>query len=425
MSLELAKTFEQIRLQTEKLCEPLEAEDYTVQTMLDVSPTKWHLGHTSWFFETFVLKVYLKNYREFHPKYNYLFNSYYNTIGDRHARLHRGNLTRPFVKEIYAYRKHVTENMLSFLQNKNKEGDVLEKIIPVISIGINHEQQHQELILTDIKHVFSQNPLYPVYSSNFSTSTKDKVKKINWFSFASGVTDLGTDGEEKFCFDNESPKHKVFIEDYQLADRLVTNGEYLEFIEDKGYDNHYLWLSEGWDLVKRGEIDKPFYWVKRDGQWHEFTLEGMNPLKLDQPVAHLTYFEAEAYARWANCHLPTESEWENGIKYMAMKDLLNKPFDIHPRPFREYQNKDGKKIKRENMVGELWEWTSSHYSPYPRYDFSKDAIGEYNGKFMSNQFVLRGASCITPEKHVRITYRNFFPTNTKWQFSGIRLARYI
>ncbi len=423
MLLPSALTFKHIRSQTEKICEPLTTEDYVVQTMLDVSPTKWHLGHTTWFFETFVLKIYSKNYKEFHPKYNYLFNSYYNTIGHRHARVYRGDLTRPTVKEIYAYRKHVTQHILELLESyKEKNLDTLNKIL---LLGLNHEQQHQELILIDIKHVFSRNPLCPIYSSDYPTSPKTEVKNIQWTSFSSGVVSLGTDGEEKFYFDNEGPKHQVFVENYQLADRLVSNKEYLEFMNDKGYETHCLWLSEGWDLIQQGGMKNPFYWIKLDGQWHEFTLEGVRPLKLNEPVAHISYFEAEAYARWANCHLPTEAEWENGITRMSTDAFMNKPLDIHPRPFREHHCPDGKKITSENMLGELWEWTSSHYSPYPRYTFSKDAIGEYNGKFMANQFVLRGAACVTPQSHVRITYRNFYPANTKWLFSGIRLAKYI
>ena len=417
----ITELFEKVRTQTEKLCQPLEIEDYVVQSMLDVSPTKWHLAHTSWFFETFLLKAYLKDYKEFHPKYNYLFNSYYNTIGNRHARVNRGDLTRPTVSQTYAYRKHVTENMLTLLDTY--KGKDLHKVNGVASLGVNHEQQHQELLLTDIKHVFSQNPLYPVYSSNSTLPPSEDIKALEWIPFNEGVVTLGTQGEGQFCFDNEGPKHQVFVQAYQLANRLVTNGEYLEFIKAGGYKDHYLWLSEGWDLVCQGEIDKPFYWIEKDREWVEFTLEGLKSLNLQEPVCHLTYFEADAYARWAGARLPTEAEWENGVRQSAVEAILSKPFDVHPRSHRALKKEAGLSREAILMLGEVWEWTSSHYSPYPGYTCSKDAVGEYNGKFMSNQFVLRGASCITPENHVRITYRNFFPSNTKWHFSGIRLAK--
>lgn len=442
MSSPTTKLFKHTRLGTETLCAPLEIEDYVVQTITEISPTKWHLAHTSWFFETFILKKHLKNYKEFHPKYNYLFNSYYNTIGKRHVRHQRGDLTRPTVKDVYAYRKHVTENVIELLETQSRDSE--DKMLYILQLAINHEQQHQELLLSDIKNVFSQNPLYPTYSSDYAHSPTTTSEPIKWLSFKSRVLNLGANMnvsyDKKFYFDVECPQHKTYVQDYQLANRLVTNGEFLEFIQDGGYENYYLWLSEGWDLVDQGILRIPLYWVKIDGEWQEFTLEGLRPLKLNEPVCHVSYFEADAYARWVNCHLPTEAEWENAIREGipgASDALSKKSFDIHPRPFRSsvsFPDAGGEKAEKKDecdgsstnlMLGELWEWTSSHYSPYPGYNPSKNAIGEYNGKFMSNQFVLRGSACITPQGHSRVTYRNFYLPKNRWQFAGIRLAKYI
>jgi ergothioneine biosynthesis protein EgtB len=413
----LAKRYQTVRAFTERLCKPLAKEDYVIQSMPDVSPTKWHLAHTSWFFETFILSRLDKKYKSPHAQYNYLFNSYYVQVGKRHARPERGLLSRPTVEEIYEYRRHVDQHMLEFLEHANL-GE-LEEISPVIEIGLHHEQQHQELILTDIKHVFSVNPLFPVYVDiKHGGSKPSALPEMRWISFPEGLYWIGHDGNG-FAFDNESPRHKVYLHPFKLSSRLVTNREYLSFIEDGGYERPELWLSDGWYNVEANNWKAPLYWEKQNGSWWQFTLSGIREVDLYEPVTHVSYYEADAYARWKGARLPSESEWEIASSKLLVKGNFVDSCNFHPvAPTQE--RSDGELLQ---MFGDVWEWTHSPYIPYPGFKTLAGALGEYNGKFMCNQIVLRGGSCATPISHIRKTYRNFFPPNARWQFMGIRLAQ--
>ncbi|MEZ4700031.1 MAG: ergothioneine biosynthesis protein EgtB [Rhodothermales bacterium] len=403
-----------VRAFTEMLCEPLVAEDYVVQSMTDVSPTKWHLAHTSWFFETFVLRPHAAGYTPLHPAYAYLFNSYYVQAGERHCRMQRGLLSRPTVEEVYAYRRYVDEHMAHLMETGNDL--LMQDILPLIEVGLHHEQQHQELMLTDIKHVFSINPLYPVYRP-YRSRPAGVLPALSWVPFEEGVYPVGHEGDG-FYYDNEGPRHRCFAEPFALASRLTTNGEYQAFIEDGGYRRPELWLSAGWATRTEGHWEAPLYWERGDGGWQQFTLSGLQPVDPDEPVTHVSYFEADAFARWAGARLPTEQEWE----IAASRQPLEGPFvDAgYYRPVRYAGAEDGPLLQ---LFGDVWQWTRSPYSPYPGYEPAPGALGEYNGKFMCNQFVLRGASCATSNSHARATYRNFFPPDARWQFSGIRLAR--
>jgi ergothioneine biosynthesis protein EgtB len=405
--------YQAIRRQSESLCTSLVAEDYVVQSMPDVSPTKWHLAHTSWFFETFLLQPHLPDYKPFNPHFAYLFNSYYVTVGDRHCRQNRGLLSRPTVAEVYAYRKHVDAAMVRFLANLN--GLQLRELESVIEIGLHHEQQHQELMLTDIKHVFWVNPLRPAYREQTAEPTAS-VPPMRWVRFAEGVRSIGHDGAG-FSFDNECPRHRVFLDAFQLGSRLFTNGEYQQFIDDGGYRRADLWLSMGWATVQQEQWEAPLYWIRQDGQWFNHTLSGLRQVNVDEPVCHVSYFEADAYARWAGARLPSEAEWEVASELSPIEGNFVESERHHPAPLAE--DRDG----LSQMFGDVWEWTRSAYLPYPGYQPPAGALGEYNGKFMCNQFVLRGGSCATPASHIRRTYRNFFPPDTRWQFMGFRLAR--
>jgi ergothioneine biosynthesis protein EgtB len=404
--------YQAIRTFTERICEPLSPEDCAIQSMSDVSPTRWHLAHTTWFFETFVLSS-LPGYQVFHPQYNYLFNSYYNAVGPQFPRPRRGLLSRPGLQEVYQYRRHVDEHMLRLLEGRSLGPHLLN----VVELGLHHEQQHQELIFTDIKHVLSCNPLFPAYREG-EIPGGGQVSPTGWIDIDEGIHWIGHEGD-RFAYDNESPRHRVFLEASQLADRLVTCGEYLQFIEDGGYRRPEHWLSQGWALSREQGWEAPLHWVRQDGSWHVFTLAGLKPLDPAQPVCHLSYFEAEAYATWAGVRLPTESEWEVADKGRQIRGvfadrLLNEGQPIHPHP--EF-------VGEIQLPGNVWQWTASPYAAYPGYRPSEGALGEYNGKFMCNQFVLRGGSCATSQSHIRSTYRNFFPPDARWQFSGIRLAR--
>jgi len=372
-----------IRSLSEQLAAPLSPEDQTVQSMPDASPTKWHLAHTTWFFETFLLRPHVPGYRPLDPAYEYLFNSYYEAVGPRHPRPQRGLITRPGVPEVMAYRHHVTAAMVELLDSEDAA------TAPLIELGLHHEQQHQELILMDAKHMLSCNPLRPAYDGT-APPVRLRASPIEWRARKGGLIEIGHDGAG-FAFDNESPRHKVYLEPFALASRPVSNGEYLAFVEDGGYRRPEFWLSAGWDCVTGRGWDAPLYWEKKDGQWHVFTLHGLHPLHADDPVCHVSGYEAAAYAKWAGKRLPREAEWES-----AVADL------------------DG--------TGEVWEWTASPYVAYPGYREPPGAIGEYNGKFMANQMVLRGGCSATPRDHVRPTYRNFFPPDARWMFGGIRLA---
>ncbi len=400
-----------IRTATESIAEPLAPEDCVVQTMTDVSPTKWHLAHVSWFFETFILIPHHPRYRQLNPQYAYLFNSYYLQAGERHCRDRRGYISRPTLKEVFEYRAYVDERLQELLSGADRE--LLETIAPLIEIGLNHEQQHQELMLTDIKHVFSVNPLRPAYH-DLPHEPSPPAAPLGWVDAEGGLCEVGHDARG-FAYDNETPRHRYYLEPYLLADRPVTNGEYLAFMEDGGYERPEMWLSEGWATVEASGWTEPFYWEKRDGHWWTYTLAGMREVDENEPVCHISYFEADAYARWAGARLPTEEEWETAATGLPIRGNLLEAGRLHPAPA------DGAGLCQ--MYGDVWEWTRSQYSPYPGYEPLPGVLGEYNGKFMCNQFVLRGGSCVTSETHIRPTYRNFFTPDATWQFMGIRLAK--
>jgi ergothioneine biosynthesis protein EgtB len=397
---------------TTSLCAGLAPEDQVVQSMEDVSPTKWHLAHTSWFFETFVLAPHLDGYTPFHPGYAFLFNSYYQQAGERHCRAQRGYISRPTVAEVHAYRAHVDAAMERLLEGAAEA--VRRSVDPLVTLGIHHEQQHQELLVTDIKHVFSVNPLRPAFQEGPELPAGE-APPLRWHAHPEGLHEIGHAGGG-FAYDNEGPRHRVFLEAFELASRPVTNGEYLAFMGDGGYTRPELWLSAGWAAVQENAWSEPFYWEQRDGRWWSYTVGGMREVNPHEPVVHLTFFEAEAFARWAGARLPTEAEWEVAAAGVPVEGNMAESGRLHPEPAA-----DGDGLLQ--LFGDVWEWTRSQYSPYPGYAPAEGAIGEYNGKFMCNQFVLRGGSCATSRSHIRPTYRNFFPPDAAWQFSGLRLAR--
>jgi ergothioneine biosynthesis protein EgtB len=411
---QLAERYREVRAFSEILCEPLRTEDYAIQSMPDASPTKWHLAHTSWFFETFVLKPGLPHYKEHGSHHGYLFNSYYNAVGPMHCRARRGMISRPTVEETYGYRQQIDSAMMGFFECVTE--DQWRELEPVVVLGLNHEQQHQELLLTDIKHTFAQNPLYPPYAPS-SRPNAATAGPLSWVSFPEGLYWLGREGAD-FCFDNEGPRHRVFLENFHLASRLLTNAEYLAFMEDGGYERPELWLSLGWLTVREQQWKAPLYWEKRGGEWFNFTLSGLRRVNPAEPVCHISYFEADACARWAEARLPAEAEWEVASSRLPLTGNFVEEKHYHPMPARGSRTGE-----LAQMFGDVWEWTQSSYSPYPRYQPAKGAIGEYNGKFMCNQYVLRGGSCASSQKHLRRTYRNFFAPDKRWQFMGIRLAK--
>lgn len=390
----LSQNFRSVRQQSLDLAAPLTAEDCCVQSMPDASPTKWHLGHTSWFFETFVLARWEADFKPFDVAFRVLFNSYYNAVGAKHPRPQRGLLTRPGLDVVLAYRANIDQRLLALLATQPRDLELLQ----LVELGVQHEQQHQELLLTDIKHLFSRNPLMPAYREQ--TPSELQTVDLNWNEFTGGLTDIGHSGEG-FCFDNETPRHQVFLQPYRLASRLVTNSEYAEFIAAGGYADPLYWLAEGWDWRVAQQREHPLYWVADGAQRQEFTLGGLRPLEVHRPVLHVSYYEADAYARWAQARLPTEFEWEHA----AVSELGGL----------------GKGLIQ--LFDSAWQWTSSSYAVYPGLRVRPGAVGEYNGKFMVNQYVLRGGSVATPQGHSRATYRNFFATSACWQFTGIRLAR--
>ena len=408
-----AARFAAVRAATEALCEPLVTEDYVVSSMPDVSPTKWHLAHTSWFFETFLLAPHLPSYRPLNPKYAFLFNSYYVQAGERHCRAQRGLVTRPTVEEVYSYRAHVDDEVRRLVDQIGD--DIAHPAYGVLELGLHHEQQHQELLLTDIKHVFWTNPMRPVYRAR-ATSAATAIPALTWVPIPEGLHRIGHQGED-FSFDNETPAHRVFVERGELASRLVTNGEYADFIADGGYRKPNLWLSAGWATVQEARWSAPLYWEQRRDGWTEFTLAGDRPLDLAEPVCHLSYFEADAFARWAGHRLPTEAEWEIVARESAVDGHFVERGYFHPAAVTEGS------AAPSQLFGDVWQWTASPYLPYPGFAPAAGAIGEYNGKFMCDQWVLRGASCATPRSHARVSYRNFFPSDVRWQFTGLRLAR--
>jgi ergothioneine biosynthesis protein EgtB len=406
----LAEKYRAVRAFSEQLCAPLATEDYVVQSMPDMSPPKWHLAHTTWFFETFLLAPLAPDHEPFHPLYGYLFNSYYQQVGAMHPRPERGLLSRPTVDEVRGYRRAVDEQMEALVMTA--PNDRWPEIYRRVVIGLHHEQQHQELLLMDIKHMFSVNPLAPAYRSVPLSNTGDD-RPIEWIEYAGGVREVGHDGDG-FAFDNETPRHQTLIHDFALADRLVTCGEWRDFMTDGGYRRPELWLSDGWATVQREDWQAPLYWRHEDGAWREFTLGGTGPIDPSTPVVHVSYFEADAYARWAGARLPTEAEWEVAAAELEIDGNFVGDGLYHPAPAT------GRGLRQ--IFGDVWELTSSPYGPYPGYQPLEGALGEYNGKFMNGQQVLRGGCCATSKDHVRATYRNFFYPHQRWAFSGVRLA---
>ncbi len=384
VTVSLLDFFIETRKHSEAICEPLEIEDYVVQPIVDVSPPKWHLGHTTWFFEEFILKPYARNYQVFDADFSFVFNSYYETVGKRVVRADRGNLSRPSVKKVYEYRDYVTEGIKSIFESTQSK-----ELQDLLEIGIHHEKQHQELLLTDIKFILGNNPLLPVYSKTIAEHPLEAHQQ-DWVSVDEGVYEIGH-GASGFCYDNELGRHKVYLHSYQISNKLVTNREFLEFVGDGGYGRFELWHAEGWDWVNQNQIAAPLYWHSIEGEWYHYSFAGLQKVPLDAPVTHISYYEAFAYAQWKGLRLPTEFEWEVAAPYFPW--------------------------------GKRWEWTESSYLPYPNYRKADGALGEYNGKFMVNQKVLRGASIATPTHHTRPTYRNFFQPSLRWQFTGLRLAQ--
>ena len=409
--------FAEIRRESEALTANLTPEDQSIQSMPDVSPTKWHFAHTTWFFETFILTRLDPGYRVFDPAFAYLFNSYYEAVGPRHPRPERGLLSRPTVDVVVAYRDHVNAAMTKFVEDA--PSDAWRAAAPLIELGIQHEQQHQELILMDIKHVFSVNPLLPAYQAPRPQITGPATAPT-WVEFAGGLMEIGYGGSA-FAFDNETPRHKVWLEPFRLAARPVSCGEYLEFIDAGGYENPELWLSDGWAAVREQGWEAPLYWHREGSEWSTFTLSGRRRLNPVEPLCHVSFYEADAFARWAGKRLPSEAEWEIAAERLPVAGNFADSRHYHPLPDRVAMLADDKPGLRQ-MFGDVWEWTASPYIPYPRFYPAAGALGEYNGKFMCNQMVLRGGGAVTPAGHVRSTYRNFFPPSARWAFAGLRLA---
>lgn len=411
----LLSRYDEVRSYTERLAAPLSPEDQTVQSMPDVSPTKWHRAHVTWFFETFVLAEEERNFAPYQDKYWFLFNSYYEAVGPRYARAERGHISRPGAHDVGTYRGNVDARMRDLIDTL--DGGALEKLSATIELGFNHEQQHQELLLMDIKHVLSENPLQPVYAGR--AEPVGVPDALGWVDVEGGLVEVGHDGGG-FCFDNELPPHRTYLEPYRLADRLITNGEWLEFMADGGYDRAEFWLSDGWGRVQREQWGAPFYWQQLDGIWFEHTLHGTFPVNPGLPVTHLSHYEADAYATWAGKRLPTEEEWEH-----AARTLVGEPDDTaNLANSQSYHARSAPPATGglRQMYGDCWEWTSSAYLAYPGFHPAEGAIGEYNGKFMSGQMVLRGGCALTPPGHARASYRNFFPAGARWPMTGLRLA---
>jgi ergothioneine biosynthesis protein EgtB len=405
-----------IRQATLALALPLSAEDCAIQSMPDASPVKWHLAHTSWFFETFVLEPHHPGYRAFDPAYRVLFNSYYNAVGDKHPRPERGLLSRPGLEEVLAYRHHIDQAMLALLCAAPFAARSAA-IADLIELGLQHEQQHQELILTDVKHLLSRHPQKPAYQKQWPL-TQVLARDPRWIAFAPGLFEIGHAGDG-FAFDNETPRHRVWLDAFEIASHPVSHGNFIEFIDDGGYRRPELWLSAGWDAVTARAWQAPAYWTHHHNRWHAFTLHGEVPVDPNAPVCHVSFFEADAFARWANARLPTEAEWEIAARDVPRTGNFVESAALHPLALREAAA-DGMLAQ---AFGDVWEWTRSDYGPYPGFKPAAGAVGEYNGKFMCGQYVLRGGSCVTPASHIRASYRNFFPPETRWQFSGLRLAR--
>ncbi len=410
--LRLGHQFGRVRAASEGLAEGLSPEDQVIQSMTDASPTKWHLAHTTWFFETFILGPLGDGYAVFHPRYSYLFNSYYEAVGDRHARPRRGMLTRPSVDEVMAYRAHVDRAMAAFIADCSAAA--WQKAAPLLELGLHHEMQHQELLLTDLLHALAQNPLCPAYRPHRPAEAVGPVD-LTWASFDGGAYEIGHDGPG-FAFDHETPRHRTLVQPFKLGSRLVTNGEWQAFMTDGGYRTPTLWLSDGWATAAEENWSAPLYWQMEDDGWHSMTLAGLQPVNDDAPVVHVSHYEADAYARWAGQRLPTEAEWEVAAARMPLTGNYVESGMLRALPA------GGGDGSLQQMFGDAWEWTQSPYISYPGFRPAAGAVGEYNGKFMANQIVLRGGSCVTPEAQMRTSYRNFFYPHQRWQFSGVRLA---
>jgi ergothioneine biosynthesis protein EgtB len=408
--------FARVRAATSGLCAPLTPEDCNLQAMPETSPAKWHLAHTTWFFETFVLEPFARGYVPAHPLYRVLFNSYYNGIGEQYPRARRSLLSRPDLSEVMAYREAVDAATLALL-DRLPAGEDAEEIVSRVTLGLHHEAQHQELLLTDIKYNLFQNPLLPAYREGPKRrpAVAAEAGPLRWLDMPGGEVEIGS-SEYDFAFDNEQPRHRVLLPPFRLADRLVTNAEYLEFVLSGGYDDPEHWLSDGWVEVREGELRHPLYWVPDGGQWLEYTLNGLQPLEMDAPVSHVSHFEASAYAAWVGKRLPTEAEWESAASSLPIAGNLLDSSRLHPGPASSSVHAPAQ------LYGDCWEWTNSAYLAYPGFRASRDALGEYNGKFMSGQMVLRGGSCLSQAFHIRPSYRNFFYARDRWQCSGIRLA---
>jgi ergothioneine biosynthesis protein EgtB len=410
-----------IRQQTEVICTSLHIDDYNLQGMPETSPPKWHLAHTTWFFETFVLAEFMENYKFYNSHFSSLFNSYYTGTGSAaFSRLQRGILTRPTICEVSNYRRAIDEQILALLQSNHQNcGEIFQRI----ELGLQHEQQHQELLLTDIKFGFSLNPMLPVFCERVAPNfphhpALPSPEKLHWIEFEQHLCEIGADKNSRnFYFDNEAPRHSLLVHGFALSERVVTNGEYLDFIGDKGYERPELWLADGWHLVEKNRWQAPLYWRRHGNNWSIFTLHGELPLQLNEPLCHINYYEADAYARWANARMPTEAEWESVACQQRVEGHFIDDGVLHPRAAV------GEKGAIKQLFGDVWEWTASAYMAYPGYAAQRGALGEYNGKFMCNQMVLRGGSCVSARTHLRATYRNFFYPADRWQFSGIRLAR--
>lgn len=412
----LAQTYQTHRRKTEALCRSLEIEDYVIQSIEDVSPPKWHLAHTTWFFETFLLKEYLKNYQTFHPLFHHLFNSYYQTIGNPYPRVKRGLLSRPTVNTIFNYRHYVDQQVLECIDQLSL--DKLSLFKSVLTLGLHHEQQHQELLLMDIKYNFSLHPDFPVYSTSSLMSNHSIILQADFTYVDGGIVEIGYQGNE-FCFDNEMPRHQIILQPYLISTGLVTNAEYLEFIKAGGYQKSEWWLADGWDYVQKNRWQAPLYWNEIDNNWTVFTLNGLQALNPAEPVSHVSYYEADAYACYRGKRLCREAEWEH---FAASSKIEKETGNFLESNYFHPQALSSETQLGSQLFGDLWEWTASSYSSYPGYRPLNGALGEYNGKFMSNQMVLRGGCCVTPQSHIRATYRNFFQPEKRWQFSGIRLA---
>ena len=407
----LLERYGDVRRTSLRCCAPLSVEDHSLQAMPDTSPAKWHLAHTTWFFETFLLGKHLPGYKPINSAFRNLFNSYYNTVGDRPLRALRHTLSRPALDEVREYRKHVDQAMAQLLKL-----ELASDVLDLITLGLNHEQQHQELILTDVKFGLATNPLRPAYrkSEQSPQEAPRTAPGLRWQSFPEGVHSIGFEGDG-FAFDNETPAHNVYLAPFRLASRLITNSEYMEFMRDNGYGTATLWLSDGWDTVRANDWSAPLYWEMRDGRWWHYTMDGMQLVNPEEPVCHVSYYEADAFAHWAGARLATESEWEVASQHCSLTGNFMASDSLHPQVA-------GDSAGLAQMFGDVWEWTGSAYLPYPGFQPAAGAVGEYNGKFMCNQMVLRGGSCATPQSHIRRTYRNFFPPHARWQFMGVRLA---